>query len=74
METHSRGNVPLVLGLLVLAGIFLIGAIFYATAQTALLAGAVGHHYKHAVLAAVLAVLCLIGANFARGSAGAPPR
>ena len=69
METHSRGNVPLALGLLVLAGIFAIGAIFYATTRTALLAGEVSHHYKHAVLAAVLAVLCLIGANFARRAA-----
>lgn len=72
METRSQGNVPLALGLLVLAGVFAIGAIFYATTQTAFLAGSVTHHYKHAVLAAVLAVLCLIGANFARRGAGGP--
>lgn len=25
-----------------------------------------GHHYKHAILAVVLGLLCLVGANFAR--------
>ena len=69
METSSRGNLPLALGLLVLAVVFAIGAIFYASVQTGFLAGSVAHHYKHAVLAAVLAVLCLIGANFARRAA-----
>jgi hypothetical protein len=60
------GNVPLAIGLLILAAVFLVGAVFYLTATTSLLAGSAGHHYKHGILALILAVLCLIGANFAR--------
>lgn len=53
--------------LLVIAGIVFIGiAVFYATTDTSLLAASVARHYKHAVAAAVVAVLCFIGANFAR--------
>jgi hypothetical protein len=60
------GNMPLAIGLLVLAAVFLVGAVFYLTATTSLLASSAGHHYKHGVLAVILAALCLIGANFAR--------
>jgi hypothetical protein len=69
MQVQSRGNLPVAIGLMVLALVFAVAAIFYATATTSLLADTTAHHYKHAVLAAVLAVLCLIGANFARRSA-----
>jgi hypothetical protein len=69
METPSRANLPLAIGLVALAVVFALGAVFYATTSTGLLADSVAHHYKHAVLAAVLAVLCLIGANFARRAA-----
>lgn len=61
----SRSPIPTVL-LLLLAVLFLAVAIFYATTDTGLLASSVARHYKHAVVAAVLAVLCLIGANFTR--------
>lgn len=61
----SRSPVPTVL-LLLLAILFVAVAIFYATTDTGLLASSVARHYKHAVVAAVLAVLCLIGANFSR--------
>jgi hypothetical protein len=57
---------PLAIGLVVLAVVFVVAAIFYATTTTSLLASTDAKHYKHAVLAVVLAVLCLIGANFAR--------
>jgi len=46
--------------------LFIAFAIFYATTDTALLASAVGRHYKHATVCAVLGVLCFVGANFAR--------
>jgi hypothetical protein len=69
MQSQSRGNLLLAVGLVALAVVFAVAAIFYATTQTSLLAGSVAHHYKHAVLAAVLAVLSLIGANFARRGA-----
>ncbi|MEA2671110.1 MAG: hypothetical protein QOG45_1330 [Chloroflexota bacterium] len=65
MQSRS-GNMPLAIGLLVLAAVFVVAAVFYLIATTSLLAGAEGHHYKHGILALVLAVLCLIGANFAR--------
>ena len=66
MQRQQQGNMPMAIGLVVLAMVFAIAAIFYATTKTSLLASTEAHHYKHAVLAAVLAVLCLIGANFAR--------
>jgi accessory gene regulator protein AgrB len=65
MQQRS-GNMLVVVGLLVLAVVFVIGAIYYFTTQTHLLADAYGHHSKHAILCVILAVLCLIGANFAR--------
>jgi hypothetical protein len=65
MQSRS-GNLPLAIGLLALAAVFVVAAVFYLIATTSLLAGSAGHHYKHGVLALILAVLCLIGANFAR--------
>ncbi|HEX4580290.1 MAG TPA: hypothetical protein VH498_09850 [Candidatus Dormibacteraeota bacterium] len=58
---------PLVAILLALLGVLFVAvAIFYATTDTGLLASAVGRHYKHAIVAAAVAVLCFVGANFAR--------
>jgi uncharacterized membrane protein YqjE len=62
---NTRSPIPAVL-LAILGVLFVAFAIFYATTDTGLLASTVTRHYKHAVVAAVLAVLCLIGANFAR--------
>ena len=41
-------------------------AIFYATATTSFLASETGRHSKHAILFALLAVLALVAASFAR--------
>lgn len=58
---------PLVAILLALLGVaFLAFAVFYATTDTHVLASEFGRHYKHAVVAVALAVLCFVGANFAR--------
>jgi hypothetical protein len=58
---------PAVAALLALLGVlFAAVAIFYATTDTGLLASDVARHYKHAIVAAALAVLCFVGANFAR--------
>jgi hypothetical protein len=69
VETQRTGNMPLALGLLVLAAVFAVGAIFYFTTTTHFLADATARHYKHAILCVILAVLSVIGANFARPSA-----
>jgi hypothetical protein len=61
----ARTSLPAVL-LALLGVLFIAFAIFYATTDTGLLASAVARHYKHAVVAAVLGILCFIGANFAR--------
>ncbi len=64
-RTTARSSLPVIL-LALLGILFLVAAIFYATTDTSLLASAVARHYKHAAVAVVLAVLCFIGANFAR--------
>jgi hypothetical protein len=69
MQARQSGNMPVAIGLVVLGVIFVVMAIFYAVATTSLLASTSAHHYKHAVLFAVLAALSLIGANFARKGA-----
>jgi drug/metabolite transporter (DMT)-like permease len=62
---NARSSIPAIL-LALLGVLFIALAIFYATTDTGLLASAVGRHYKHAIVAAVLGVLCFVGANFAR--------
>ncbi|MDQ6848128.1 MAG: hypothetical protein M3019_11215 [Candidatus Dormibacteraeota bacterium] len=64
MNTRS----PILAILLALLGVLFVAlAIFYATTKTGLLASdATVIHYKHAILCAALAVLCFVGANFAR--------
>lgn len=58
---------PLTTILLAMLGVLFIAvAIFYATTDTGLLASTVARHYKHAVVAAILALLCFVGANFSR--------
>jgi hypothetical protein len=58
---------PILAILLGLLGVLFVAvAIFYATTDTGLLASVVGRHEKHAIVAAALAVLCFVGANFAR--------
>ena len=61
----SRTPLPTIL-LAMLGVLFVAVAIFYATTDTGLLASSVARHYKHAVVAAILAVLCFVGANFTR--------
>ncbi|HSP64892.1 MAG TPA: hypothetical protein VLO10_01760 [Candidatus Deferrimicrobium sp.] len=61
----TRTQLPAIL--LALLGILFFGlAIFYATTRTGFLASDTTIHYKHAILCAVLGVLSLVGANFAR--------
>jgi hypothetical protein len=55
------------MGLVALAVIFVILAILYLVGAVQFLTSTgTGGHWKHAVVLAVLAVLCLVGANFAR--------
>jgi hypothetical protein len=62
---NPRTSLPAIL-LALLGVLFIAFAIFYATTDTGLFASAVARHYKHATVAAVLGVLCFVGANFAR--------
>jgi len=60
---------PLVGALVVVAIAFAVLAALYAAGSIQFLTtsgSAHAHHYTHAILAAVLAVLCVVGANFAR--------
>ena len=53
--------------LLVVLGLVCVAfAVFYATTDTGFLAGSVTRHYKHAFAFAAAALVCFIGANFAR--------
>jgi hypothetical protein len=62
-----KPRTPILAVLLVLLGVLFVAvAIFYATTNTGVLASAVGRHPKHAIVAAALAVLCFVAANFAR--------
>ena len=56
----------LVAACIVLAVAFAALAVFYASSDTSFLAGSYGKHSKHAVLFALLAVLSLAAASFAR--------
>jgi hypothetical protein len=62
---NPRTSLPAIL-LALLGVLFIAFSIFYATTKTGLLASDVTIHYKHAILAAVLGILCFVGANFAR--------
>lgn len=56
----------LVAGCIALAVVFAGLCIFYATTKTSFLADAYARHTKHAVLFALLALLSLAAASFAR--------
>jgi hypothetical protein len=56
----------LVAACIALAVIFAGLAVFYATTTTSFLAGSSARHSKHAVLFALLAILALAAASFAR--------
>jgi len=56
----------LVTACIALAVLFAGLCIFFATTQTSLLAGSYARHTKHAVLFALLALLSLAAASFAR--------
>ena len=63
---------PVVAGLLVLALLFVILAVLYALGIISWTASVgSGPHYKHAAVMLILAVLCGVGANFARNRAPA---
>lgn len=51
---------------LALAALFVIVGILYQTGNLQVATSATGKHFKHAVVAYGLAVLCLVGASFAR--------
>ncbi|HEX6348286.1 MAG TPA: hypothetical protein VF160_02715 [Candidatus Dormibacteraeota bacterium] len=58
---------PLATGLLVLAMVLVVISILYALGTIGWFANSADtHHYKHAALFFVLAVLAAVGANFAR--------
>ncbi len=58
---------PLPIALVLLAVIFLVLAVlYYVGAIQFLTSKGTGGHWKHAVVLAILAVLSLVGANFAR--------
>jgi hypothetical protein len=61
-----RGNPALALLLLVVAGVCVLLAVLYALGAIQVFASGGGPHYKHMVLFLVLAVVFLVGANFAR--------
>lgn len=63
---NATGNRTLAVLLVVVAVLLVAVAVFYWTQQTSLLASDYGIHHKHALLAAGLAVLALIGANIVR--------
>jgi hypothetical protein len=61
-----RGNPVLAVILLVIAAACLLVGILYALGAITVLASGGGPHYKHFILFLVLAVVFLVGANFAR--------
>lgn len=60
---RSRTAVAVFLGLAV---VFVIIGILYQTGNLQVATSANGKHFKHALVAYGLAVLCLVGASFAR--------
>jgi branched-subunit amino acid permease len=57
---------PIVGGLVILAILLVIVGVLYQTGDLQLAASTDGKHVKHAAVAYACAVLCLVGANFAR--------
>jgi hypothetical protein len=63
---NASGNRSAAIGLVVVAVLFFALAAFYWTQETSLLASSTAIHHKHALVAAGLGVLALIGANIVR--------
>lgn len=62
-------SVAMVSAWLVAAAVFLVLTIYYAVsnhAKTYLISGTSGHHTKHAILFAVLTLVCLVAASMSR--------
>jgi len=54
-------------GLLAIVGVvFLVLAVLYALGDINVFTTPAAHHYKHAAVAVVVAVVCFIGANYTR--------
>ena len=68
-----RPNIVLTVVLIVVAIACAALAVFYWTTPTSLFASDMGIHHKHAIIFTVLAVLALVGANFARRIAAPRP-
>jgi hypothetical protein len=65
---------PLPLLLVVLAIVFAVLAVLYGVGAIQFLTSTGhGRHGTHAILFGILALLSLVGANFARARSGAPP-
>jgi hypothetical protein len=62
VQASSRRSPLLSIICVVLALVFVAGAIFYWTQPTSLFASPFGIHHKHAAVSAVLAVVFLVGA------------
>ena len=62
MAASTRRSPAISIICLVLALICAVGAVFYWTQSTSLLAGTVGIHHKHAAIFAALTVVFLLGA------------
>ena len=56
----------IVAGFICLAIVFVVIGVLYQTGNLELATSTEGKHVKHAAVAYVCAVLCLVGANFAR--------
>ena len=65
---ESTNKPTLSIALVVLAAVFVVLAVLYALGVINVLVSSTQdhHHYKHAILLIGLAVVSLIGANFAR--------
>lgn len=68
MQQRSvRGGTSALSVVLFVVGVFFLAVcVFYATTTTSILAKSSAHHYKHAVIAGVLALLSFGGAIAAR--------
>ena len=62
MTASSRRSPLISILCVILALVFAAGAVFYWTQPTSLFASPFGIHHKHAAVAAVLAVIFLVGA------------
>ncbi len=66
VESSTSGSMVLAVLAVLAAAVFAGLAYFYATVNSNLLASEISTHPKHAVLSGILAIACLIAANFLR--------